>query len=203
MRIISGIYRGRKLYTLEGLKTRPTLDQTKEAIFSSIGGYLNGQVILDVFGGSGALSLESISRGASKAYIIDNNIEAIDIIKKNKEALRVQDELVIYHGSYEQILRKLTHIKFDVIFLDPPFRMKVIDELIEFIIANNVISKWCKKFSIDLNFPVFISDVFDYIEPESVKPVMGLIKKMDRQVFVSLSVKNAKVEALCDKVVAI
>jgi 16S rRNA (guanine(966)-N(2))-methyltransferase RsmD len=139
MRIISGIYRGRKLYTLEGLKTRPTLDQTKEAIFSSIGGYLNGQVILDVFGGSGALSLESISRGASKAYIIDNNIEAIDIIKKNKEALRVQDELVIYHGSYEQILRKLTHIKFDVIFLDPPFRMKVIDELIEFIIDNNML----------------------------------------------------------------
>lgn len=139
MRIISGIYRGRKLYTLEGLKTRPTLDQTKEAIFSSIGGYLNGQVILDVFGGSGALSLESISRGASKAYIIDNNIEAIDIIKKNKEALRVQDELVIYHGSYEQILKKLTHIKFDVIFLDPPFRMKVIDELIEFIIDNNML----------------------------------------------------------------
>ena len=66
MRIISGIYRGRKLYTLEGLKTRPTLDQTKEAIFSSIGGYLNGQVILDVFGGSGALSLESLSRGACR-----------------------------------------------------------------------------------------------------------------------------------------
>ena len=61
------------------------------------------------------------------------------IIKKNKEALRVQDELVIYHGSYEQILRKLTHIKFDVIFLDPPFRMKVIDELIEFIIDNNML----------------------------------------------------------------
>ena len=141
MRIISGIYRGRKLYTLEGLKTRPTLDQTKEAIFSSIGGYLNGQVILDVFGGSGALSLESISRGASKAYIIDNNIEAIDIIKKNKEALRVQDELVIYHGSYEQILRKLTHIKFDVIFLDPPFRMKVIDELCEFLIENDMIEE--------------------------------------------------------------
>ena len=47
---------------------------------------------------------------------MDNNLDAIDIIKKNKEALRVQDELVIYHGSYKQILRKLTHIKFDVIF---------------------------------------------------------------------------------------
>ena len=139
MRIIAGKYRSRKLVTLEGLATRPTLDQTKEAIFSSLGNYLPDFTVLDVFGGSGALSLESLSRGASKAYIIDNNIEAIDIIKKNKEALRVQDELVIYHGSYEQILRKLTHIKFDVIFLDPPFRMKVIDELIEFIIEHNML----------------------------------------------------------------
>ena len=54
-----------------------------------------------------------------------------------------------------------------------------------------------------ISIPDFISDVFDYIEPESVKLVMGLIKKMDRQVFVSLSVNNAKVEALCDKVVNI
>ena len=141
MRIIAGMYRGRKLYTLEGLKTRPTLDQTKEAIFSSIGGYLNGQVVLDVFGGSGALSLESLSRGASKAYIIDNNIEAIVIIKKNRDALKVGSELVIYHGSYEQILKRLTNIKFDVIFLDPPFRMKVIDELIEFIIEHDMLKE--------------------------------------------------------------
>ena len=97
MRIISGIYRGRKLYTLEGLKTRPTLDQTKEAIFSSIGGYLNGQVILDVFGGSGALSLESISRGAKKAYILDNNIDAIEMTSDEilEEVKKLQiDELI-------------------------------------------------------------------------------------------------------------
>ena len=67
MRIIAGKYGSRKLITLEGLATRPTLDQTKEAIFSSLGGYINDFVILDVFGGSGALSLESISRGAKEA----------------------------------------------------------------------------------------------------------------------------------------
>mgnify|MGYP001119717371 len=83
MRIIAGKYRSRKLITLEGLATRPTLDQTKEAIFSSLGGYINDFVILDVFGGSGALSLESISRGAKEAYIIDSNPDAVKIIKKN------------------------------------------------------------------------------------------------------------------------
>jgi len=73
MRIIAGKYRSRKLKTLEGMSTRPTLDQTKEAIFSSLGGYIPDFKVLDVFGGSGALSLESISRGAQLAYIIDEN----------------------------------------------------------------------------------------------------------------------------------
>ena len=101
MRIIAGKYRSRKLITLEGLATRPTLDQTKEAIFSSLGGYINDFVILDVFGGSGALSLESISRGAKEAYIIDSNPDAVKIIKKNAENLGVGQELHVYLGDYK------------------------------------------------------------------------------------------------------
>ena len=73
MRIIAGKYRSRKLSTLEGLSTRPTLDQVKEAIFNSLGGYLVDMNILDVFGGSGALSLEAISRGARHSTILDSN----------------------------------------------------------------------------------------------------------------------------------
>lgn len=139
MRIIAGTYRSRKLETLEGLKTRPTLDKTKGAIFSSIGGYLPGFVVLDVFGGSGALSLESISRGAKEAYIIDNNIDAINIIKKNTKNLGCEKQMHIYHGTYQTVLEKLKNKKFDVIFLDPPFRMKVIDELMEFIIKHDML----------------------------------------------------------------
>lgn len=140
MRIIAGKYRSRKLFTLDGLKTRPTLDQTKEAIFSSLGGYIYGYSVLDVFGGSGALSLESLSRGASDATIIDANIDAINIIKKNKDTLGVKDELKIYHGSYETVLKNLTKNKYDIVFLDPPFKMKVIDELCEFLIENDMIA---------------------------------------------------------------
>ena len=139
MRIIAGTFRSRKLETLEGLKTRPTLDKTKGAIFSSIGGFLPGFVVLDVFGGSGALSLESISRGAREAYIIDNNIDAINIIKKNTKNLGVEKQMHIYHGSYETILGKLKNKKFDVVFLDPPFRMKVIDELMEYLVKNDMV----------------------------------------------------------------
>ena len=141
MRIIAGKYRSRKLVTLEGLATRPTLDQTKEAIFSSLGGYIQDFVVLDVFGGSGALSLESLSRGAKKAIIMDANIDAINIIKKNASNLGVKDELVVYYGSYVNILEKLKKQKFDIVFLDPPFRMKVIDELCEFLIENDMIEE--------------------------------------------------------------
>lgn len=141
MRIIAGKYRGSKLNTLEGLKTRPTLDGTKEAIFSSLGGYIPGFVVLDIFGGSGALSLESLSRGAVKAYIIDNNIDAINIIKSNAAKLKVGNELVVYHAEYKNVLEKMKHMKFDLVFIDPPFRMKVIDEIISFLVDNDMIAE--------------------------------------------------------------
>jgi 16S rRNA (guanine(966)-N(2))-methyltransferase RsmD len=141
MRIIAGKYRGSKLNTLEGLKTRPTLDGTKEAIFSSLGGYIPGFVVLDIFGGSGALSLESLSRGAVKAYIIDNNIDAINIIKSNAAKLKVGNELVVYHAEYKNVLEKMKHMKFDLVFIDPPFRMKVIDEIINFLVDNDMIAE--------------------------------------------------------------
>ena len=141
MRIIAGKNRGRKLVTLEGLAPRPTLDGTKEAIFSSLGGMLPDYTVLDVFGGSGALSLESISRGAKKAYILDNNLDAIEIIKKNAQALNSMKELTILYGDYKQIIGRFKNSKmFDIVFLDPPFKLKVIDELIEYIIDNDLLA---------------------------------------------------------------
>jgi len=163
MRIIAGKNRGRKLETLEGLATRPTLDGTKEAIFSSLGGMLYNFVVLDVFGGSGALSLESVSRGAKKAYVIDNNIEAIDIIKTNAKNLNSMKELTILYGDYKQILKRFegTH-QFDLIFLDPPFKLKVIDELIEYIIEKDIlsdsgyiVSEYPKEDVVNTNYPNF------------------------------------------------
>lgn len=141
MRIIAGKYRGTKLNTLEGLKTRPTLDATKEAIFSSLGGYIPGFIVLDIFGGSGALSLESLSRGAKEAYIFDNNIEAINIIKSNASKLKIVNELKIFHSPYQVGLNNLKCKKFDLVFIDPPFRMKVIDEIINFLVNNNMIAE--------------------------------------------------------------
>lgn len=140
MRIIGGKFRSRKLLTLSGLATRPTLDGTKEAIFNSLGNYLPDYNVLDIFGGSGALGLESISRGARHAYILDKSSEAIQVIRSNVLSLKVEDSVTIIQGSYDQILLRLSNKKFDLVFIDPPFRMKVIDEIITFLIENNMIN---------------------------------------------------------------
>ena len=85
MRIISGKSRGTKLYTLDGLDTRPTLDRVKESMFNIINNQISEAVVLDLFSGSGAIGLEFASRGAKKVYVCDNSKKAIDIIRKNIE----------------------------------------------------------------------------------------------------------------------
>lgn len=92
MRIIAGEKRGTKLYTLEGLNTRPTLDRVKESLFNIIQSEIRESVFLDIFAGSGAIGLEAVSRGAKKAILCDNNKQAIQIIKKNIEKTRVSKQ---------------------------------------------------------------------------------------------------------------
>ena len=87
MRIIAGSMRGTKLCTLDGLNTRPTLDRVKEPLFSILNFRLDNAIVLDLFSGSGALGLESISRGANQAYLCDNSRDAINIIKQFKVAI--------------------------------------------------------------------------------------------------------------------
>ena len=82
MRIIGGIARGSKLYTLDGLDTRPTLDRVRESLFNILQNDIKDAIVLDLFAGSGAIALESISRGAKKAVICDKNKKAIEVIKK-------------------------------------------------------------------------------------------------------------------------
>ena len=103
MRIIGGTMRGTKLYTLEGLNTRPTLDRVKEALFSKINFELQDAIILDLFSGSGALGLESLSRGAKKAILCDISTKAIDIIKKNivkthfEKMFYIKEKFIYFH----------------------------------------------------------------------------------------------------------
>ena len=124
MRVISGTARGKKLNTLSGLNTRPTLDRVKEAVFSIIQFDLEDKNVLDLFSGSGALAIEALSRGAKNAVMCDNSSEAIKIIKQNAEALKKLNK---------------ENKKFDIIFLDPPYKSDFAIKSMEYIFRNNML----------------------------------------------------------------
>ena len=92
MRVISGTAKGKKLNSLEGLETRPTLDRVKEAVFNIIQFDIKDSVVLDLFSGSGALGIEALSRGAKEAILCDASSKAIKIINKNLEETRLKDK---------------------------------------------------------------------------------------------------------------
>lgn len=123
MRIISGTHRGAKLYTLEGNEiTRPTLDRVKESLFSMLINDLTDANVLDLFSGSGALGLESISRGAKKAVLCDSSRKAVNIINQNVQKLKVENQVEILHSDFKKALEILKEREFDIIFLDPPYK---------------------------------------------------------------------------------
>lgn len=143
MRIIAGKHKSRKLVALEGLNTRPMMDKMKETIFNIIGPYFDGDVVLDLFGGSGALSLEAISRGASHANIVEASKDAMRIIKENVTSLHEESTTTLYHFDYQVALNLFAREqkKFDLIFLDPPYRLNLVKDIVDFIIANELLTK--------------------------------------------------------------
>lgn len=122
MRIITGTARGIKLTTLEGDTTRPTAERVKEAVFSMIQFEIEGRTVLDLFGGSGQLALEALSRGAAKATIIDASREAMNVIMDNAKKTRLFDRCRISCADYASFIRGAQgREKYDIVFLDPPY----------------------------------------------------------------------------------
>lgn len=140
MRIIGGKARGTKLYTLDGKNTRPTLDRIKESLFNIIQGNLQDAVVLDLFAGSGALALESLSRGAKKAILCDNHYEAIEIIKKNVIKTHFENETEVLFQDYQKAIKKLKE-KTDIIFIDPPYEKNIAIDAIKKILEYEVLEE--------------------------------------------------------------
>lgn len=141
MRIISGKAKGTRLRTLEGLNTRPTLDRVKEALFSIIQNDIWKASILDLFSGSGALGIESLSRGAKIAYLCDSSKKAIEIIRQNVEKTHFEEQAIIINNDYRRCLEQLKDEKFDIIFLDPPYKTEFGIDSIKYITQNNMITE--------------------------------------------------------------
>ena len=126
MRIISGDARGRTLYAPQGQDTRPTSDKLRGSIFNILGARVVDARVLDLFGGTGALALEALSRGAASAVIADTSRQAIQCIERNaKNVLKVDFDtrVRILKADYRAAIEKAEG-PFDLVFLDPPYRME-------------------------------------------------------------------------------
>ena len=141
MRIISGKARGTKLYTLEGLETRPTLDRVKESLFNIIQADIPESTVLDLFAGSGAIGLEFASRNAKKVYMCDSSKNAIQIIKRNIEKTHLEDKIELVNTDFKVMLSKLENKNFNYIYLDPPYKTDYIKQALEKILQLNMVDK--------------------------------------------------------------
>jgi 16S rRNA (guanine966-N2)-methyltransferase len=142
MRVISGSAKGRPLKAVPGTGTRPTTDKVKEAIFSMIGPYFEGGQVLDLFAGTGGLSIEALSRGMDNAVLTDIDKKSIDTIKSNLQAAGMTEQAGIYCTDARRALKALMKrdAKFDLVFLDPPYKIKIARELLEQLDQMNLLN---------------------------------------------------------------
>lgn len=120
MKIVSGIYGGRPLKTLEGKTTRPTSDKVRGAIFNMIGPYFEGGRVLDLYSGSGGLSIEAVSRGMASAVLVERDRKAQAIVAENIQMTKEVGKFQLLKMDAERALEQVSG-PFDLIFLDPPY----------------------------------------------------------------------------------
>ena len=145
MRIIGGEARGRKIEAPAGRNTRPTLDRVRENLFNMIQADVAGSRVLDLFAGSGALSLEALSRGAESAVMADIDRRATEVQRRNIEALGYRSRTDVRTCDWYRTLQDLQneHACFDLVFLDPPYAMNDLTEvfrnLIPLVTADSIV----------------------------------------------------------------
>ena len=137
MRIISGKYKGKKIeLNIDG--TRPTMDRVKEQLFGIIQNYIKESIVLDLFAGSGCVGYEFLSNGCKKCYFIDNNPKVIESLNKLKCELNDNNSIIV-KSDFRDFLNT-TKEKFDIIFLDPPYKNNFITPAIMKIKENNLLN---------------------------------------------------------------
>lgn len=143
MKVISGILKGRNIegYNIDG--TRPTMDRVKESLFATIQNNIKDSVVLDLFAGSGNLGIEAISNGATTCYFIDNNKEVIKVLNRNISNLNIKSNSRVILSDWKKALNDFynQNIKFDLIFVDPPYTYDVYEKILEKVSTLNLLNE--------------------------------------------------------------
>jgi 16S rRNA (guanine(966)-N(2))-methyltransferase RsmD len=120
MRVIAGSARGHKLQSVPGDSTRPITDRAKEALFSILGDWILETRVLDLFGGTGAVGIEALSRGASFAHFVDRNRKAIQTMHANLAHCKLEEQAEVVQGDSFAFLESYRGDHFDLIYIAPP-----------------------------------------------------------------------------------
>jgi 16S rRNA (guanine966-N2)-methyltransferase len=142
MRVISGKYRGRKLKGPDGLELRPTGDRLKETLFNILGRSVAGAVMLDVFGGAGAIGIEALSRGAREVVFIESATAGCRLIRRNLELCGIETGYRIIHQDVFPALRALARqgFKANIVFFDPPYDWNPYHDLLEITFVRGLLA---------------------------------------------------------------
>lgn len=125
IRVISGIYKGKRLKRVPSIDVRPIPNKLKESLFNIIQAEINGCNFLDGFAGTGSVGIEALSRGAHSSFFIDEYYQAVKTIKENLAKCQAENSSRIMHKEFNRAVIQLANeeIQFDLIFLDPPYRL--------------------------------------------------------------------------------
>lgn len=140
MQIITGKYRARKLIAVDKETTRPTLARVKESVFNLIQFNIAGNIVLDLFAGSGAFGAECISRGAKKVYFVDSEPKAVSVIKTNTKGMT--EDYEILNTDFESALSRFqnANVKFDLVYLDPPYKSDFVIRSLELLKSKDLLN---------------------------------------------------------------
>lgn len=166
MRVITGSARGRKLFEPKDMAIRPTTDKVKESIFNIVQFDIEGRRVLDLFAGTGQLGIEALSRGAAHATFVDESNDSIKIVRANLEHCKLTGEVV--RENAVSFLERCG--KYDVIFLDPPYKTGLIDAVLRKIIQFDILSDGgiiicetsCETDILPMSEPYFIGREYKY-----------------------------------------
>lgn len=182
MRVIAGTARSLRLKTPEGLDTRPTTDRIKETLFNMLMPYLSGAIFVDLFAGSGGIGIEAISRGAKKAYFVENAQKALDCINDNLTHTRFTQQAVVVKQDVFAALRGSIKDDVDVIFMDPPYEQLYEKRALEILSEASYVTE-----DTLIVVEATLDTSFDYVEKLGFEVIKEKRYKTNKHVFIKRS----------------
>ena len=179
MRVIAGTARSLPLKTPEGMDTRPTTDRIKETLFNILQQDIPGAVFADLFSGSGGIAIEALSRGAGRAYLVENGRQALQCIKDNLHFTKMEDRAVVLGQDVMAALSRIPEKRVDLIFMDPPYNLQWERRVLECLADKSYVTQETKiivEASLDTDF--------DYLDEIGFAILKEKVYKTNKHMFI-------------------